>query len=268
MAIKRKNKQLLLWLVSFVFAFSISSFSQETDLKPDGSDNMDENFTQSEKPDDSYLAKFHAQDVVQKLIKKNLEQIYLLKVIVGNFPGKWDEDAKKIYEEYRRAIELYYKRDMVFARVWFEKNQKSISDLMKKMSDQYKDDAQKILDECHKQIISMHLSPKTRSDPNKYKQLLENQQRLQIAYGQMDDADNQYVAKNYEQALYHYRVAKTYAIQILENVAEEEGGQTRDDGTQVPELKKVKDDYKFHKADNRNRIWRDADKKSDTANPN
>jgi len=266
MTMKRKYANLFFILVSFVLILSVSSFSQEvTELKTDGSDNMNENFNQAEKPDDSYLAKFHAQDVVQKLIKRNLEQIYMLNVIVKNYPKYgWEGDYKNIYAEYKRAIELYYKRDMIFARVWFERNQKSISDLMKKMSDQYKKDTQLIMDECHKQIISLHLSQKTRSDPNKYKQLLENQMRLQIAYGQMDDADNEYVKRNYEASIYHYRVAKTYGIKILENVAYEEGGKTRDDGTVVPDVKSIKDTYKFDKADNRNRIYEDVQKKEGT----
>lgn len=263
-----KNGRLVLLLASFVFIFSLSSFSQE--LKTDGSDNMDENFTQAEKPDDSYLAKFHAQEVVQKLIKKNLEQIYLLNVIVTNFPkDDWKAQYDNIYKEYKRAIELYYKRDMIFARVWFEKNQKSIDDLMKKMSDQYKKDTQSILDKCHEQIVSLHLSQKTRSDPNKYRELLDNQMRLQIAYGQMDDAENEYIAKNYEASLYHYRVAKTYAIGIMEDVAIAEAGKTRDDGiTPIPELKKVKDDYKVDKADNRNRIYKDVQPRENTETNN
>jgi hypothetical protein len=42
-------------------------------------------------------------------------------------------DYEKNYEEYKRAIELYKKRDTIFAKVWFERNAKSISDLMKKI---------------------------------------------------------------------------------------------------------------------------------------
>lgn len=261
----RKKGRFLVLLASFVIMFSISSFSAEGDLSPDAKGDMNNNFTQSEKPDDSYLAEFHAQDVVQKLIKRNLEQIYLLKVIVGNFPeADWKTKSENIYKEYRKAIELYYKRDMVFARVYFEQNQKSISDLMKTMSEKYRDDTDKILDKCHEQIIAMHLSPKTRFDPNKYKELLECQMKLQIAYGQMDDAKREYEYRNYEQALYHYRVAKTYAINILENIAGEDGGQTRDDGTVVPKLADIKEEYKFHKADNRNRIWKDRQQQNET----
>lgn len=255
-------------LISLILAFSISASSQELkELDPKGSDKLNENFNQAEKPDDSYLAQFHAQDVVSKLSSRNLEQIYLLNVIVTNFDKGWKGDYDKIYEEYKRAIELFYKRDMIFARVWFERNQKSISDLMKKMTEQYNKDTQLILDDCHKQIVALHLNQKTRSDPNKFKELLENQMRLKIAYGQMDDAENEYTAKNYEQSLYHYRVAKAYGIRILEAVAYADESEGKTDGLKV---KEVKDKYKKDKADNRNRIYEDVkkgEKAGETTNP-
>jgi hypothetical protein len=255
--INRKKRNISLFFMILILAFSLSASSQEvSELNPQGSDNMNENFNQAEKPDDSYLAKFHAQDVAAKLVKKNLEQIYLLNVIVNNFPDYgWKEDYDKIYEEYKRAIELYYKRNIIFARVWFERNQTSISQLMKTMADKYKEDTQAIMDECHKQVVALHLNQKTRSDPNKNKELLQNQSRIMIAYGQMDDAENAYMAKNFEQALYHYRVAKTYAIRILETVAYTDEADKKEGGLTV---KEVKEKYKFHKADNKNRIYEDV----------
>lgn len=252
--INRKKVKIFFFFMAAVLAFTLSASAQEvSELNPGGSDNMNENFNQAEKPDDSYLAKFHAQDVAAKLIKRNLDQIYLLNVIVNNFPDNgWKEDYDKIYEEYKRAIELYYKRNIIFSRVWFERNQNSISELMKKMSDKYKEDTQVIMDEGHKKVVALHLNKRTRSDPNKNKELLQNQSRIMIAYGQMDDAENAYLAKNYEQALYHYRVAKTYGIRIMETVAYTDDAEKKEGELSV---KEVKEKYKFHKADNKNRIF-------------
>ncbi len=271
MTIEKKYRRTLLVVASLILAFTISGFSQEAnELDPKGSDNINENFNQAEKPDDSYLAKFHANDVVSKLVKKNLDQIYLLNVIVTNFDKYgWKGDYDKIYDEYKRAIELYYKRDTIFARVWFERNQKSISDLMKKMSEQYRKDTQDILDKCHKEIVDLHLNQKTRSDPNKHKELLQNQMRLRIAYGQMDDAENEYIARNYEQSLYHFRVAKSYGIRILETVAYTDESEAKPEGLKI---KDIKETYKKDKADNRNRIYEDIRKgeekaSSTTTNP-
>lgn len=251
------KKKIFLFLMAAVLSFSLSASSQEvSELNPAGSDNMNENFNQAEKPDDSYLAKFHAQDVNARLIKQNLDQIYFLNVIVTNFPDNgWKADHDKIYEEYKRAIELYYKRNVIFARVWFEKNQNSISELMKKMAAKYKEDTQAIMDECHKRVIELHMNPATRSDLHKNKELLNNQDRIMIAYGQMDDAENSYVTKQYEQALYHYRVAKTYGIKIMETSAYTDEAEKKEGGLTV---KEVKEKYKFHKADNKNRIYEEA----------
>ncbi|HPJ36173.1 MAG TPA: hypothetical protein PK358_15135 [Spirochaetota bacterium] len=267
MTIEKKFGRTILVVASLILAFTLSGFAQEAkELDPKGSDNINENFNQAEKPDDSYLAKFHANDVAAKLVKKNLEQIYLLNVIVTNFDKYgWKGDYDKIYEEYKRAIELYYKRDTIFARVWFERNQKSISDLMKKMSDQYDKDTQGILDKCHSQIVALHLNQKTRSDPNKHKELLQNQMRLRIAYGQMDDARNEAISRNYEQSLYHYRVAKSYGIRILETVAYTDEADGKSDGLKV---KDIKETYKKDKADNRNRIYEDIKKSSSGSNTN
>ena len=89
-------------LISFIMVFTLSASSQELkELDPKGSDKLNENFNQAEKPDESYLAKFHAQDVVGKLVTQNLEQIYLLNVIVANFDKGWKDDYTKIYDEYK-----------------------------------------------------------------------------------------------------------------------------------------------------------------------
>ena len=245
-------KKTILTLISLILLFSISVSSQENN-----NHGTDENLDQAERPDDSYLAKFHAQDVSDKLLKKNLDQIYLLNIIIANFDqGDWKGDYDKIYEEYKKGVEHYYKRDVIMGRYWFEKNKQSIADLMKKMSDQYSKDAQAILDECHKQVVAIHMDPKTRSDPNRFKELIDNQMKLRIAYGQMDDASNEYVFKNYEKSIYHYRVAKSYAIRILESVASSDESEGKD-GLKV---KDVKEKYKKDKADNRNRIYEDAKK--------
>ena len=237
--------------MSLILLFNIPIIAQE------GQDSG-ENLDQAERPDDSYLAKFYAQDVSDKLLKRNLEQIYLLNIIISNFnQGDWKGDYDKIYEEYKKGVEFYYKKDVIMSKHWFEKNKQSISDLMKKMADQYNKDSQLILDECHKQVVAIHMDPMTRSDPNRFKELIENQMKLRIAYGQMGDASDEYVDKNYEKSIYHYRVAKSYGIRILESVAVSDESEGKSDGLK---LKDIKEKYKKDKADNRNRIYEEAKK--------
>ena len=69
--------------------------------------------------------------------------------------------------------------------------------------------------------------------------------RLRVAYGQFDDAERQRVDGMYPISIYHYRVAKTYAIRILEEI----------------NPKQYRGKFDVEKADNRNRIW-DPNKKT------
>ncbi len=198
---------------------------------------------EAERPEDTYLAKFHAQDVVAKLMKKNLEQVYLLKVIKMNFKDKgWDEDYKKAYAGYKKGMELYYKRNLIYSRLELENNKKDLQKILKKVALVYKDKSLKMLEECAGRILALHLEATTRSDPNRHDHLYANQSRLRIAYGQYDDAISAITSKHFETSIYHFRVAKSYGIKILESLAGEK-------------IKDVKDKYKFDKADNLNRIF-------------
>lgn len=229
-------------------AFGIAQ-EQEKDKDQDPQRNPDgtytsEKYDEAERPEDSYLAKFHAQDVVQKLSKRNLEQIYLLKVIVSNFPDKgWKEEYDKVYDGYKDAMEFYYKRNIIYARVEFENNRKAIRDLMQKIADDYKKETNDLLAQCAEEILELHLKATTLSDPNKSRELERNQMRLRVGYGQYDDAISAIIDKKFETAIYHFRVAKGYGINILEELA-------------APEKRKeISEKYKYHKADNLNRIY-------------
>jgi len=213
-----------------------------TKRKADGSYSSTKH-SEADRPEDSYLAKFHAQDVVNKLMKKNLEQVYLLKVIKSNFKDKgWDSDYKKAYAGYKKGMELYYKRNVIYSRLELENNKKDLQKILKKVATAYKERTLKMLEECAGKILGLHLEATTRSDPNRHEHLYANQSRLRIAYGQYDDAINSMTSKNFETAIYHFRVAKTYGIKILESIAGED------------KVKDVQTKYKYDKADNLNRI--------------
>ncbi len=236
--------------VSVTFAFAQDSQStsaiDESTKNADGSYSSTK-FDEAQRPEDSYLAKFHAIDVVNKLMKQNLDSIYLLKVIVTNYSDKgWKGDYDKVYTGYKRGMELYYKRNIIYSRVEFETNKKDIGDLLKKIIVEYKKDTQAMLNECADKILLLHLDATTHSDPNKSEELYNNQLRLQIAYGQFDDALNSEINHYNEGAIYHYRVSKSYAIKIMESLSKPED---RDS---------LHDKLKVHKADNLNRIYETA----------
>ena len=225
---------------------------EDSTLNPDGtykSKTLDE----SRRPEDSYLAKFHAMDVIQVLMRDNLEQIYLLKVIVSNYKEKgWENDYKKAYEGYKLAMESFYQRNVIYSRLYFEENKKFISDLLKKISEDYKKQTNDMLHECASKLMELHLDERTRSDPSKTEELFKNQMRLRISYGQFDDGQQSYIGTNYVSSILHYRVARTYAIKILEDLSKPD------------ESEKEREKYKIHKADNLNRIFETGSKESGT----
>lgn len=196
-------------------------------------------FEPAVRPEENYLARFKAIEVSERLIKENLENIYMLKVIVSNFKEQgWDKDYQAIYDSYKKGVSLYYRRHVVYSRVELEKNKKTISDLFKKIVDLYNKQTDDMLTQCADKILNFSLDEKSKIDPNRNKVLFQNMMRLWIAYGQVDDASRSVIDGINKNAVYHLRIAKSYAIKILE------------------ELDPVgsKGKYNLHKADNLNRI--------------
>jgi hypothetical protein len=233
--------------VSLVFAQDKGGEKKEEIKKlPDGSYRTnDPNINEGNRPEDNYLAKFHAQEVVEKLMKKNIDEIYLLKVLKDNNSGKsdWNTKYTEIYNGYKDAMEVYYKRNMIYARDKLEKNQIQIRDLFKLIIADYKKQCEDLLNECASKVMLLHLDASARVDPDRSDQLSTNHLRLKVAYGQLDDAQNSEMEKYFVGAIYHLRVARAYGISILEDTAKDDA-----------EKKSIADKYKTAKADNLNRV--------------
>jgi hypothetical protein len=246
-------------LVSTIFVISFFMFSlaiaqekgKEADKKedtikkmPDGSYRSKQH-DEATRPDDSYLAKFHAIDVVNKLMKQNLDEIYLIKVIASNYSDKgWNAEYDKLYNGYKEGMELYYKRNIIYSRDRLEKNRADIRELFKKIIEVYKKQVEVLLGECAGKILQLHLDVSSRIDPNRFEALYQNQLRLRVAYSQLDDAEAAAYEKYFMGAVYHLRVSKAYGISILEDLAAKPEDR---DG--------IKNKYKIDKADNLNRIY-------------
>jgi len=226
-------------------------------------------YTEDQRPEENYLAKFLAQEVVEKLIKENLNKIYMLKACVSNFPqDDWNKAYTDIYNSYKKAMSLYYKRDVIYSRVELEKNRNDINTLYQKISDKYRGDCEKMLDVCAESILIVSLNPKTKADPNKMKQYYHNLMRIRIAYAQMDEAMSAYQDRVFQTSVFHYRIAKTYAIQIMEGLLRKEEIEkyrdryTKEEYDSFMKLVNEKDSFKlpYHKADNLNRILEEKPK--------
>ncbi len=206
-------------------------------------------YSEADRPEDNYLARFHALDKVEKLSKENLELIFTLNVIKENFKSQhseWNDDYEKIYNGYKDSMNLYYRRDVIYAAVKLEENKKKINELYQKISDEYRKNTLEMLNTCADHILQLSLKANTASNPNSNVKLTNNINRLRTAYGQFDDADRARVQRQYAVSVFHFRVAKSYAIAILEEINPEEylseNGESK---------------FKIDKADNRNRILTD-----------
>ncbi len=257
MTMRRYCKVMSLIIVS-VFAFSLAFAQQTAEKKDDGIQKMPDgsyrskDYDESNRPEDDYLAKFHANEVVEKLMKRNLDDIYLLNVLIKNNSGKgWDSKYQEIYNQYKDGLEQYYKRNMVYARDKLEKNLNTIRELYKTIIEDYKKQNEELLNECAGKVLLLHLDVSSRIDPDKAEQLANNHLKLRVAYGQLDDAQSAAQSKYFSGSIYHLRVARAYGISILETLAKDEN-----------ERKSIHDKYKVAKADNKNRLF--AEKREDT----
>ncbi len=210
-----------------------------------------------QQPEENYLARFKAIEVSEDLQKENLENIYILKVIVSNFKDQgWEKEYNDIYDGYKKALAKYYRRQVIYSRVELEKNKKQINDLFKKIVEVYKVQTEDMLDKCADKILNFELDERNKFDPNRNRTLFHNMMRLWIAYGQIDDADSSALDNVHKSAIYHLRIAKGYAINILEDLTPEKERE-----------KEKMDQYKIHKADNLNRILNPETAKSTSPSP-
>lgn len=251
-----------LFILLLVVAFQISILAQQADSAASttssgggnsASDSYIEDpashYSEADRPEDNYLARFHALDKVEKLSKENLDLIFTLNVIKENYKSQhseWNEDYEKIYTGYKESMNLYYRRDVIYAAVKLEENKKKINELYQKISDEYRKNTLDMLNNCADQILQLSLKASTASNPNSNMKLNNNINRLRTAYGQFDDADRARTSRQYAVSVFHFRVAKSYAIAILEEINPEEylseNGESK---------------FKVEKADNRNRILTD-----------
>ena len=201
-------------------------------------DTAKDEYTPANRPEENYLSRFKAIEVAERLTKQNLEDIYILKIIISNFSDQgWQKEYDNIYAQYKKGVSKYYRRDVVYSRAELEKNKQAIMGLYLKMAEMYQKQTDEMLEKCADKILDFSLDEKNQFDPNRNKVLFNNMMRLWIAYGQIDDAEK---AKNdgiNKTAIFHLRAAKTYAILILEELDPESRGK-----------------FELHKADNMNRL--------------
>ena len=254
------NRTKKLVAVILVLLFATIAFAQEQqgerrEREEDVVRNLDGSysttrFDEADRPDDSYLARDHAFTIVPHLQRRNLEYLYKLRILVTNFSDQgWEEEYQKCYEGYKKAMRYYYRRNFIYARLDLELNYQDLRELTRKISEFLKDQLLDMLDDCVDLVLTAHMDETRRSDPEKNTTLLKQQERLRIAYNILDVADRQIIDKHYRESIIQLRMARAFAIRIIEDFASPD------------ELQEVRDKYRVIRADNMNRIWRAAPEK-------
>lgn len=209
-----------------------------------------EAYSEADRPEDNYLEKFHALEVCDRLVAENLDRIYTLNIIKTNFKSlhsDWETDYQNVYKGYKEAVDLYYRRDIIYAKVRLEENKAAINKFYQKIGVAFKADCLQLLSKCADTILEMTLGVSgigaggtgvRKASAEIKKALFENNMRIRIAYAQMADAEDAIMNGNYYTAVFHFRLAKGYAINILETL----------------DPAKNQGQYDIHKADNKNRI--------------
>jgi hypothetical protein len=256
----RNTTKMLLIACAVLFASSAifaqtqqPAATQSAKVETGKAPNPAELYSEADRPEDNYLERFHALEVCDRLITENLDRIYTLNVITTNFKSQhsdWDADYQNVYKGYKEAVDLYYRRNIIYARVRLEENKSAINKFYLKIAKAYKDDTLGLLSKCADTLLELSLgtgdskananpadTTVKRSSPEINKALFINKMRIRIAYSEMDNATTSESTGVPHVAIFHYRVAKGYAIRILEDLDVNNRGK-----------------YDLHKADNLNRI--------------
>jgi hypothetical protein len=237
-----------------VMLVSVALFAQQQPAQPQGDQPKEpapsENYSEADRPEDNYLERFHALDVCERLVPENLERIYTLNVITTNFKSQhsdWESDYQAVYKGYKEAVDLYYRRNIIYARVRLEENKVAINKFYTKIAKAYREDCINMLSKCADTILELTLGGEQksgagdttvrRSSPEVNKALFINKMRIRIAYGELDAGDRSIQDGVPHTAIFHFRIAKGYAINILESLDPKNKGQ-----------------FDVHKADNLNRV--------------
>ena len=213
---------------------------------PDGSYSTTR-FDEAERPDDSYLQRDHAVAIVPYLQKRNIDYLYMLRVIVSNFPEmNWEEEYQKCYDGYRKAMHYFYRRNYIYARLDFQNNYQDLQELMRKVGEFYKAQVLDLLDDSIEVILTAHMDPDRRADPDKNKALQKAVDRLRMAFNILDMADDMIMDKYYRAAVIQLRMSRAFCILMLE------------DFTKPEDLPAFQEKYRVMKADNLNRVYKPA----------
>ncbi len=230
--------------------FPLLVFGQTKEDKSTGTEGKETSDELYKKNVGSYLEKYYQTIISENLKSKNLYDIHVLDIMIGNFGDqvqnvKADLDAVK--KDYQVGLRYYYRRAFMLSGKYMKENERKINEIYKKLSNYYESRTDELLTDCADAIATLEqnetIEPGQEKN-SKIKELAQNQLRLKIAYYQMGLADSMNRDARFNDAITYYRVAKEYGIAILADLKASE-----------TDKKAVMDKYQVDLVDNRNRIF-------------
>ena len=211
--------------------FSVTGLAAQgaaTDSKP----SVDESVSEPERA--SYLERHHAIRRVNEIKDRTLNDIKRLKVLVANFGGQIegsDADFKKIRETYHAAEKERYRRRYTESAKLHEETRELILQLYKKFTTRFQDQTAELLSQCAQNMVDAEFAvsgePGQNSSSGSTARIFNSSQKLYIAYQQTAMAEDMIRTDRFDEAITHYRLAKSFAINVLQTL--EDSSQKQDE---------------------------------------
>ena len=178
-------------------------------------------------PRANYLDVFHASESAPKFRKENQVVISALRIIISNF-GTAEEKSSLdgILQDFKKGITQLYKGRFVDSERLLKKNRKEMRELFEQLAVRYETRTSDLLDRCADALVELEISEFTAEPGNeiysKAELVQRNKAKLNVAYKQLIEAQGLLQIDQHKLAIGHYRVAKHYGINILQDLLEDE----------------------------------------------
>ena len=191
------------------------------------------------------IEKFKAHKEIEKLQKENFRKINLIEIISKNFGYSYNDKFKR---DYWTARILVSKKQIIQAKDLLEKNKRELDDALRMISDDYQKATQAMIDDCIDKLNKYEFSSESNKDDlgkdvETKRKIAVLRNKVKIAVNQFESANEASVYRGYVFAITLYRSSKSYAINILSDLANPE------------EKNIITEKYKIHIVDNRNEVF-------------
>jgi hypothetical protein len=171
----------------------------------------------------TYLERHHAARAIMVYKDRTLNDIKRLKVLVANFGSNVDgasTEFQRIRDLYQQAEKERYRRRFVESEKLHREARKLVLELYKKFTARFQDQVADLLAQCAQNMVDAEfaVSGEPGQTGGTTSKIFLSSQKLYIAYQQTAMAENMMRSDRFDEAITHYRLAKSFAINVLTNL--------------------------------------------------